>query len=131
MLVRRSSSIGRMLVHLCFKVKYCHRIFDDKRIETRCAEVFYGVARRYGLTITELGFDKDHVHMIVDIGLRSIPDVAKLLKGTSGKFLLKEFPLLKSGYFWNSGLWGSQTYFDSVGQNLDELSKYVRYQGSQ
>jgi REP element-mobilizing transposase RayT len=43
------------------------------------------------IDIQEIGFDKDHVHIIVDIGLYSIVEVAKKLKGVSGYKLLRAF----------------------------------------
>ena len=128
-LVRRSSSVGKLVVHLGFKAKYCHKIFVHKEIQQRCKEIFYEVADAHGILITEIGFDKDHAHIVADIGLKSIPEVAKLLKGTSAKFLLREFPLLKQQYFWGSGLWSPIVYFDSVGRNLEDISSYVRNQG--
>jgi len=60
----------------------------------------------------------------------TVADVAKKLKGTSGRKLLQEFPYMKRKYFWGSGLWSPTVYFDSVGdQNSDELGEYVRNQG--
>jgi putative transposase len=56
-------------------------------------------------------------------------DMAKLLKGTSGHKLLKEFPQMKRKYFWGSGLWGSQVYFYSTGRDADQMRAYVRNQG--
>jgi len=127
-LINRSSSIGRALFHISFKVKYSHHVFTFRSVKERCKEVFYEVAVAYKLTITDIGFGKDHVHLIVDIGLRSVPEVVKLLKGTSAKVLLREFPWLKEDYFWNSGLWSPATYFDSVGQNYQDVSNYVNSQ---
>ena len=127
-LTRHSSSIGRAVFHMSFKVKYCHKIFEFRQVKKRCEEIFIEVAVAHKITITEIGFDKDHVHLVVDIGLKSIPEVAKLLKGTSGKLLLKEFPWLKKQYFWNSGLWSPATFFDSLGRNIQEVSNYVKSQ---
>ena len=127
-LTRHSSSIGRAVFHMSFKVKYCHKIFEFRQVKQRCEEIFIEVAVAHKITITEIGFDKDHVHLVVDIGLKSIPEVAKLLKGTSGKLLLKEFPWLKKQYFWNSGLWSPATFFDSLGRNIQEVSNYVKSQ---
>ena len=127
-LTRHSSSIGRAMFHICFKVKYCHEIFVFKQVEQRCEEIFIEVAVRYGIRITDIGFNKDHVHLVADIGLLSISQVAKLLKGTSGKLLLREFPWLKRKYFYGSGLWSPATFFDSLGRNIQEVSDYVKSQ---
>jgi len=85
---RRSSTIGRHLMHIGFKVKYCHNIFQYKRIEHVCRNIFLQTAKDIDIDIQELGFDENHVHMIVDIGIRSMPEVAKYLKGTPTIYLI-------------------------------------------
>ena len=88
-----SSSYGRADFHVCFKVKYCHRIFAVESIKNRCQQIFFDVAKKYNIVIKEIGFDQDHVHMIVQLNpSMSISAMAKLFKGTSGHMLLKEFP---------------------------------------
>ena len=69
--------------------------------------------------------------MIVDIGLKSVPEIAKILKGRSGYKILKAFPWLKKKYFWNLGMWNPATYFDSLGNNENRLRNYVKQQGIQ
>lgn len=129
--VSYSSSIGRNTLHMSFKVKYCHEIFDDKQVQKRCAEVFWEANKKHGFQIDEIGFDRNHVHIDVDCGPNYAPkDIAKLLKGTSGRKLLKEFPYLKKKYFWGSGLWSPSYYFDSIGSKTkEEIDEYIRNQG--
>ena len=130
--VSYSSSIGSNAQHMGFKVKYCHKIFDDTQVEKRCAEIFQEVSDKYGFILDEIGFDRDHVHIDVDGGPNYAPkDIAKLLKGTSGRKLLKEFPYLKKRHFWGSGLWNPSYYFDSVGSKTKEqIDEYIRNQGN-
>lgn len=125
-----SFALGRAEMHLCFKVKYCHEVFSEvPGVQERCEEIFREVEARHGIRLHEIGFDKNHVHMSVDLGVRySIADLTKLLKGTSGYRLMKEFPKMKKKYFWGSGLWGAQVYFDSTGRDADDMRAYVRNQ---
>ena len=98
-------------------------------MQERCEQIFREVEAKYGFRLHEIGFDKNHVHVSVDLGVRySVEKVAKLLKGTSGRRLLEEFPAMKRKYFWGSGLWGSQVYFDSTGKDADQMRAYVRNQ---
>ena len=70
------------------------------------------------------------VHITIDAGTNGPADVAKALKGTSGRKLLKEFPYLKKKYFWGSGLWSPSIYFDSLGERtIVEMDNYARNQG--
>lgn len=128
-----SSSIGKLEAHISFKVKYCHNIFFSEvaGVQQRCEEIFREVEGGEGFTLHEIGFGENHVHVDMDLGpTYTVADVAKKLKGTSGRKLLKEFPCMKKKYFWGSGLWSPAVYFDSVGdQNSDEIGAYVRNQG--
>jgi len=126
-----SSSVGNNVMHVCFKAKYCHKIFDDGLVKERCEEIFRETAGRYGMEIREVGFDHDHVHLTVDAGPNHSPaSMAKALKGNSGHRLLREFPHLKRRYFWGSGLWSPAYYFDSMGDRTStEIDEYVRNQG--
>ena len=127
-----SSSVGRNVLHLRFKVKYCHKIFNDTEVEKRCEEIFRDVSEEQRWILREIGFDKNHVHITIDAGTNGPADVAKALKGTSGKKLLREFPYLKKTYFWGSGLWSPAIYFDSLGERtVMDMDEYVRDQGVQ
>jgi putative transposase len=114
--VSYSSSVGRLELHISFKVKYCHKVFESDLIKNRCKQIFDEVASKNSIIIKEIGFDKDHVHLIVQLNpSMSVSQAAKLLKGTSGRKLLQEFPYMKRKYFWGSGLWSPTVYFDSIG----------------
>ena len=129
--IRGSSSYTRNELHVCFKVKYCHKVFDFVEIKKRCEEIFREVAENLRVIIEEIGFDSDHVHMdIVIRSTQSISGVAKKFKGTSGWKLLREFPLLKKKFFWGSGFWGEQIFADSVGKEHTTIRTYVRNQGA-
>ena len=125
-----SSAIGRAELHVSFKVKYCHKIFSEvPGVQERCDKIFREVAEKYKFAIHEVGFDKNHAHLSLDLGVKySVMEVAKLLKGTSGYKLLEEFPKMKRKYFWGSGLWGGQIYFYSTGRDADQMRTYVRNQ---
>ena len=125
-----SSSVGRNVLHMSFKVKYCHEIFNDSHVEKRCEEIFKKVSEAHRWILREIGFDKDHVHITIDAGTKGPGDVAKALKGNSGRKLLTEFPYLKKTYFWGSGLWSPTIYFDSLGERtIVEMDDYTRNQG--
>jgi REP element-mobilizing transposase RayT len=99
-------------------------------VEKRCEEIFRDVSETRRWVLREIGFDRNHVHITIDAGTNGPADVAKALKGTSGRKLLKEFPYLKKKYFWGSGLWNPSIYFDSLGERtIVEMDNYARNQG--
>jgi putative transposase len=127
--IRGSSSYARIGLHVTFKVKYCHEVFDIEAFRNRCREIFMCTASEQRVCIEEIGFDGDHVHMVWQVMItHQIDRLVKIFKGRSGKFLLREFPEVKRKYFWGSGLWGAQVYVDSIGRNMEQTKNYVRNQ---
>jgi putative transposase len=125
-----SSSVGRNVLHLSFKTKYCHNIFNFPEVQKRCEEIFREVSEKHRWILREIGFDQDHVHITIDAGTKGPEDVAKALKGTAGRKLLKEFPCIKKRYFWGSGFWSPAIFFDSLGERtITDMDAYARNQG--
>ena len=125
---RHSSCVGESWHHFTFKVKYCHKIFDMDNIRVATQQLFAEACDFYQLQRKSIGFDADHVHGIVDIGMHARHEVAKKLKGYTAKKLFQQFPWLKKRYFWGSGLWSPSYYMDAVGKDLDFMERYVQKQ---
>lgn len=100
-----SSANGELWAMATFKVKYCHKIFDDVNVRQRTDSLFFEAFEYYGIPCRKLAFDSDHVHMILEMGLYSKPEIAKKLKGFVARKLFQQLPWLKSRRFWGSGLW--------------------------
>jgi putative transposase len=85
-----------------------------------------------GVTIETIGFDKDHLHMMMSIPPKySISSVMGKLKSQSASQLRKAFPWLTKVY-WNENLVWSPGYFvSSVGVDEETIRQYVEYQGRQ
>ena len=129
--IRGSSSVFRLEAHMSFKTKYCHNVFDIAEFKERCRELLLLAAGDIGVEVTEIGFDRNHVHMDIQ-WLRitlSVDRISKKLKGTSGRKLLREFPGIKKRFFWGSGLWSPVIYGDSLGREPEQMHGYVRNQG--
>ena len=126
--VRYSSVVGEGWMHFTFKVKYCHPIFDNKLVRQYTHQLFLEAFELYGIRFKNAGFDSNHVHMILDIGIYSRPQVNKMLKGYTAKKLLKKYSWLKQEYFWSSVLWSKASYSDSVGKDIIFMEHYVMSQ---
>ena len=85
-----------------------------------------------GVTIETIGFDKDHLHMMMSIPPKySISSVMGKLKSQSASQLRKAFPWLTKVY-WNENIVWSPGYFvSSVGVDEETIRQYVEYQGRQ
>ncbi len=121
--VRFSSAVGEVWVMATFKIKYCHKIFDELGIRELCDALFNQAFQFYDIRCRKIAFDSDHVHMIIDLGLYSKPEVAKKLRGFVGRKLFKFLPWLKKSKFWGSGLWNPA--YDI--RNVSDLGMYLRY----
>ena len=96
---RYSSAVGEAWMHTSFKIKFTHKIFDIKEVREYCLKLFEEAFNHYKIECRRIGFDSNHVHMMIDLGNYSRPQAAKMLKGYAAKQLLKKFPLIKKKYF--------------------------------
>ena len=120
---RYSSAVGEVWVMATFKVKYCHKIFDILGVRELTDALLHQAFSLYQIRCRKLAFDSDHVHMIIDMGLYSKPEIAKKLKGYTGEKLLSMVPWLKKTKFWGSGLWNPAYDIRSV----NNMVMYERY----
>jgi len=121
--VRYSSAVGAVWVMVTFKIKYCHKIFDFKAVRELCSALFNQAFLIYELNCKKLAYDSDHVHMILDMGLYSKPQIAKKLKGYVGKKLMNYMPWLKRNFFWGKGPWNPAYDIRSI----NDMNFYLRY----
>ena len=67
--VRYSSAVGEAWMHAMFKVKYCHPIFDDELYREGMHTLLLEAAYEYGIELGVMGFDNNHAHFMVDVGM--------------------------------------------------------------
>lgn len=125
---RYSSAVGEVWVMATFKVKYCHKLFDNQAVRELTNTLLNESFQLYKINCRKLAFDSDHSHMIIDMGLYSKPEIAKKLKGYAAKNIFRLMPWLKNdkwdgGYFWDSGFWNPA--YDI--RNIQDMDFYLRY----
>ena len=125
--VRYSSAVGEAWLHGMFKIKYCHTIFDDEIYREAMRTLLLEAAYDHELVISELGFDDNHLHFLIDIGMYNRSEIAKILKGYTGKKFFEFFPELKKSHFWGSGLW-NPAYYLGAPKDLAYTIKYIQKQ---
>ena len=115
--------------HIVWSTKYRRKVLNNK-IEQRLKEVLYTVAFKKGFEIAEIEVgQQDHVHVFVSsIPKMSISYIAKMLKGISGRILMKEFPEIHNK-LWNGELWNPSYYVETIGSISEEaIRKYIQNQ---
>lgn len=130
--VSYSSAVGRVQLHIALIPKYRHKIFGYDRIKAFCAKLFEEILSQHSAKIIEIGFDVDHVHLVIELGINlSISRMMQLLKGVSSRKLLQTFPWLRERFLWGGHVWSPAYYFDSIGDvDFNTMNNYVRSQGN-
>ena len=123
---RYSSAIGEIWVMATFKIKYCHNIFDIKEIREACNMLLLEALGKYAIMHQDIGFDSNHVHIILEMGLNNKHQIAKKLRGFIAKKFFALLPWVKKRYFWDSGLWNPA--YDIRSHDLSILKRYVQKQ---
>ena len=83
-----------------------------------------------GVEIEMIGFDGDHLHMVMTIPPRySISDVMGNLKSRSSSVMRKKFTWLAKVYWKENIMWSPGYFVSSVGVDEKTIKKYVEYQG--
>jgi putative transposase len=129
---RTAHSVYSLQYHVVWVCKYRRRILNPG-VCVYLRKVLPKLLRRMpGVEIETIGFDQDHLHMIMVIPPRySIADVMGQVKSQSSSHLRKTFGWLKQVY-WNENIVWSPGYFvSSVGVDEETIKRYVEYQGRQ
>ena len=72
-----------------FKVKYCHKVFGIVAVRQLADALLHEAFGLYEIHCKKLAFASDHVHIILDMGLYSKPEIAKKTERLSWKTLAK------------------------------------------
>jgi len=115
--------------HIVWCVKYRHKILAGE-IEKKLQEIVYNIAKDNGFTIIEYKSASDHVHLLVDCKPQHyIPDMLKALKGTSARYLMKEFEAELRPKLWGGHLWSPSYFVATVSERTEEqIKKYIQSQ---
>jgi len=85
-----------------------------------------------GITIETIGFDNDHLHMLMSIAPKySISSVMGKLKSQSSSRLRKKFKWLSDVYWKENIVWSPGYFVSSVGIDEQTIKNYVEHQGRQ
>jgi putative transposase len=116
--------------HVVWVCKYRRRILKPD-VEVTLRKLLPSLVRSMpGVTVETIGFDGDHLHMVMIIPPKyAIADVMGTLKSQSASLMRKKFPWLARVY-WNENIVWSPGYFvSSVGADEQTIRNYVENQG--
>jgi putative transposase len=130
--VTTGHSVYALKYHLVWVCKYRRRILKPG-VCAYLTKVLYGLLRRLpGVSIEVIGYDEDHLHMVIDIPPRySISDVVAQLKSQSASQLRRKFVWLEKVYWKENVIWSPGYFISSIGADEATIKNYVEYQGRQ
>ena len=115
--------------HMVWCVKYRRKVLTPD-IEKRLKQLLQEIANEKGFTLVDAKVgESDHVHCFVSAPPKlSVTDLARWLKGISGRHLLMEYPGLMEK-LWKGHLWNGSFFVESIGSTSEEnILKYIERQ---
>jgi putative transposase len=122
--------VFKLQYHVIWVTKYRRRIlkpFVEKYLRVVLPKLLRSMP---GVTIETIGFDQDHIHMVMVIPPKySISDVMGQLKSQSSSNMRKTFNWLSKVYWKENVVWSPGYFVSSVGLDEHAIRRYVEYQG--
>lgn len=117
--------------HMCFVVKYMKDIFMKAKYAEYMKQIMLEIEKRYYLAAETIGFDEDHVHILVQAAPRYSPSrVVQITKSITARELFAKFPEIKKE-LWGGEFWSDGGYIGTVGEgsNAGIIRNYIKKQG--
>jgi len=130
--IRSAHSVYCLQYHVVWVCKYRRRILKPG-VTAYMRKILPKLLRSMpGVTIETIGFDLDHLHMVIVIPPKySIASVIGQLKSQSASMLRAKFDWLEKVY-WNENIvWSTGYFVSSVGIDEQTIKRYVEDQGHQ
>ena len=125
-------SVYRLQYHVVWVCKYRRRILNPglcSYLRRALPKLLQSIP---GVRIETIGFDHDHLHMVIVIPPRlSIAAVMGRLKSQSASCMRKAFKFLDKVYWKENIFWSPGYFVSTVGVNEAQILKYVRWQQRQ
>ena len=121
----------RIRDHMVFVVKY-RKDLITKEIFEFMKQICKDITERYYLWFDALGYEGDHVHIVVEAAPKYSPSrIMQICKSILAIQVFKKFPKLKEEELWGGEFWSDGGHIDTIGDGraLEEVKKYVKNQG--
>ena len=128
--IQTAHSVYSLQYHVVWVSKYRRRILKPG-VCTYLQKVLPKLLRSIpGVTIDAIGFDQDHLHMVMVIPPKySISSVMGKLKSRSASEMRESFPWLAKVYWKENLVWSPGYFVSSVGIDENTIKQYVELQG--
>ena len=127
---RSNHKVYELKYHFVLVIKYRKSLFSED-VSNYLKSIFEGICYKYDFVLETIGFDNNHVHLMIQTRPKSSPsDIFQILKSISARYVFKKFPKLKTS-LWGGKFWSADGYVGSVGEgkNADIIRSYIKRQG--
>lgn len=122
---RSATTVSMVNYHFVFCPRYRRKIFLIDGLETRFKELVAQICEQHEIDILAMECHIDHCHLFVNAPPTLSPaEIMKLVKGTTGSILKKEFFTSENARIW------TRSYFVSTTGDVSSatIEHYVREQ---
>lgn len=123
-------NISECYYHVQLTIKYRRTLFDEE-VKKVVLAAMEGFQERYGIAITEIGFDQNHVHLLCQfLPKYSGGQVIRLMKSITGKQVFEKVPRIKDE-LWGGEFWTDGYYIGTISArgNRKIIERYIQNQG--
>ncbi len=124
---RSSHAVWECQYHLVWSTKYRKKIFVEDELRDACKDRLMEIADQYGMNITAIELDVDHIHLSIEVPpQKSVGSAVGVLKSLSARFMFRHFPGIKKN-LWAGKLWEASYFVRGIGEGVtaDMVKKYI------
>jgi len=130
-LCKSAHKVFKIKYHFVFCIKYRKDLFLEEKYVQTVKEVCEGISERYHVQFETIGFDEDHVHLMI----RSVPNyspskIFQIVKSITAIKLFEKHPDLKKE-LWGGEFWSDGGFVGTVGEGINGeiIREYIKRQG--
>jgi putative transposase len=130
-LEKTAHKVYKVKYHLVFCIKYRKDLFLISKYVESIKQIFLDMEMRYSIKFETIGFDEDHLHIMIKSLPRYSPSqLFRLIKSISEIQLFKIHEDLKEE-LWGGEFWSDGGFVGTIGEgiNAEIIRKYIKNQG--
>ena len=129
-LKRNSNAVYLLNYHLILITKYRKKVFINDGIIERTKEIMRNIAADFDADIINQECGEDHIHLMISTKpTTELTKMVNLLKGTSSRYLRKEYESELSDVLYGDSFWSDSYYIATAGNvSVDTIYKYIENQ---
>lgn len=129
-LKRNSNAVYMLNYHLILITKYRKKVFTNDEIIERTKEIMRNIATDFDVVIINQECGEDHIHLMISTKpTTELTKLVNLLKGTSSRYLRKEYENDLSDVLYGDSFWSDSYYIATAGNvSVDTIYEYIENQ---